>query len=211
MWSLLALAALVVIIASAALFALANADGSGGQNNGRDGHGGYLAGTSTAGDDTPGAGLTPTPTITPSPTPTLTPSPSPTATPTLNPTPTVTPTPSPPCLLILPPTLSFSANIGSGNDPPSQSLSLQNCSNQISSWTGNASTTDGAPWLNFAGSPDTQNVSFTMNPGDTLRYAIDALVIENNLSPGSYSGTLTFTSSDGSKTVVINVSLTVSS
>ncbi len=130
-------------------------------------------------------------------------------TPTTPPSPTVTPAPSPPCLALAPLTLTYTASLASGNDPGAQTVNLYGCSNQVITWSAAATTVDGASWLNFKGSPDTQNISFTMNPDETMQYGVDAQVIENNLQPGSYSGTLTFTSGDGSISYTISVSLTV--
>ena len=198
---------LVLIAVSGVLLAFASGDNPSNHNGGRDGQNRFATQTGIAGQSPTVGGATATPT------PMQTSSPTDTPAPTITTTPTVAPTPSPPCLTTMPLTLTYNAAIGSGNDPSPQSITLTNCSNQVSSWSGVASTTDGAPWLNFRGSPDTQNISFTMNPGDmpgdTLTYQIDALVTENNLQPGSYTGALTFTSSDNSRTVTISVSLTV--
>ncbi len=154
--------------------------------------------------------LTVSPTINaPTPTPSPSPAPTPTATSTALATPTITPTPSPPCLSFIPTTLTFLASESSGVDPSAQIVNLITCSNQVITWSGVATTTDGASWLNFRGSPDTQNVTFTMNPSDTIQYNIDTQVIENNLQPGSYTGTIAFTSGDGSVSYTIDVALTV--
>jgi len=130
-------------------------------------------------------------------------------TPTTPPSPTVTPTPSPPCLALAPLTLTYTASLASGNDPGDQTVNLYGCSNQVITWSAAATTTDGASWLDFRGSPDTQNISFTMNPDESMQCGVDAQVIENNLQPGSYTGALTFTSGDGTISYTISVSLTV--
>ena len=188
--------ALVAALVGGALIAFA------GGGRGRGGAGGR-------GDGAPGADSA---ALTSSPggaTPTATSAPTRPPTPTTPPSPTVTPTPSPPCLAMAPLTLTYTASLGSGNDPGAQVVNLYGCSNQVITWSAAATTTDGASWLNFQGSPDTQNISFTMNPDETMQYGVETQVIENNLQAGSYSGTLTFTSGDGSISYTISVSLTV--
>jgi hypothetical protein len=99
---------------------------------------------------------------------------------------------APPALLLNPSSLSFLAQIGSGN-PPSQPVSLFNEGSGTVNWTASANAT----WLGLSAS------------SGTAPYTLNVSVNSAGLAAGSYTGTITIHASGNNPTQTISVSLTV--
>lgn len=100
-------------------------------------------------------------------------------------------------LIVSPPSLNFAST---GQNPASQTISLQNSGGEPLAWTVAAMTVDGANWLNATPS------SGSLLPGQTMNVVIS--VSTAALSPHSYQGTLHF--NYGGSTSQVAVSLTES-
>ena len=102
-------------------------------------------------------------------------------------------------LTITPLQLSFGM---SGEQPPVlKAIILQNSGNQPLTWSATVSTTDQGHWL--SADPATG----TLAPG--VEGYMNARVDTQGLKPGSYQGTLTFSSSSGNATQQVTIYLTV--
>jgi hypothetical protein len=109
------------------------------------------------------------------------------------------------CLNVSTSSLSFSATQGRG-DPAPQTVTLTNCGQAPSSWTGTFSTTDGTHWLYI------RPPSGSLAPGATQDVAVITTIgypsAGSYLSAGTYTGSVRF--SDGTNALTVNVTLTVS-
>jgi hypothetical protein len=105
-----------------------------------------------------------------------------------------------PSLAISPSSLPFSMVVG--QQPVLKAIILTNSSNQALTWSASASTNDQGHWLSAA--PATG----TLDAG--VEGYMNAQVDVQGLSPGSYQGTLTFSSGAGGVTQQVIISLTVS-
>lgn len=103
---------------------------------------------------------------------------------------------SPASLVVSPPSLNFSST---GQNPASQTITLQNEGGEPLAWTAVATTSDGANWLNATPSNGNLQPGQAMNVTVSINAAI--------LNPQSYQGTLTF--SYGGLTSPVPVFLTV--
>jgi uncharacterized protein (TIGR03437 family) len=111
---------------------------------------------------------------------------------------TLTVTPPPAALTLSPTTLTFNAAVG-GSAPPSQTVSLSASGNAAIPYSAAATTSTGGNWLSV--SPTSGNT-----PG-----TITASVNPSGLTIGSYTGTITITSSGASNSPqTVTVNLTVS-
>ena len=102
----------------------------------------------------------------------------------------------PASLLVSPSSLNFSST---GQNPASQTITLQNGGGGPLAWTAVATTSDGANWLNAT--PSNGN----LQPGQAMNVTVSVNVAI--LNPSSYQGTLTF--SYGGLSSPVAVSLTV--
>jgi Viral BACON domain len=104
---------------------------------------------------------------------------------------------APGSMIASPPSLNFAS---SGQNPATQTLTLQNSGGEALYWLANTTTVDGAHWLTVTPSSGYLGVNQSVN----VTIAINAAT----LKPNSYQGTLNF--NYGSDTRQIAVSLTVS-
>jgi hypothetical protein len=101
-------------------------------------------------------------------------------------------------LVASPPSLTFSAI---GQNPPAQTITIQNSGGATLNWSVSASTVDGANWL--LATPK----SGSLNPGASANIAIS--INATTLTPRSYQGTLTFAYNGLTKTVPVALSVSV--
>jgi hypothetical protein len=106
---------------------------------------------------------------------------------------------TPGTLVISPPSLSANAS-SNATHPTNQTLALQNSGDWPLAWTVVSSTADGRSWLSVT------PASGTLAPGGSATIAVSADPAK--LAPGSYQGTLTFSS--GEQTQQISISFVVS-
>ncbi len=102
-------------------------------------------------------------------------------------------------LTISPSTLPFS--MATGQQPVLKAIILTNNGTQSLNWSASVSTNDQGHWLSAA--PATG----TLGPG--VEGYMNAQVDVQGLKPGSYQGTLTFSTGSGSATQQVTISLTV--
>ena len=158
---------------------------------------------------TPTVGATITPTIGATTTPTTGSTATPTAVPTATPTtgvtstPTPVPTPDPSSFTVTEAGVSFSGIAGI-SDPASHQIQVNYTAAGSLTWKVTASTDDGANWLTVNPSSDTMSETNKQEP-----ITITASNLKANLSPGSYTGTLSFTPVNPNHDNTVSVSLLV--
>jgi hypothetical protein len=101
-------------------------------------------------------------------------------------------------LIISPPALNFSAI---GQNPATQTMTIQNSGGAILNWSVSASTVDGANWL--LPTP----TSGSLYPGTSANIAVN--INTATLAPRSYQGTITFSSNGTTKEVPIALTVSV--
>lgn len=103
------------------------------------------------------------------------------------------------CIAATPSSLNFSGVAGK-SDPASQTLSLNNCG-ITGPWSSTITTDTGAAWLNINPS------SGRLSNGSTQTVTITASNVELKLPPGTYQGTIVFSSSSAQATVAVTLTV----
>lgn len=101
-------------------------------------------------------------------------------------------------LIISPPSLNFAAV---GQNPPAQSVTLQNSGGEPLNWSVSATTTGGGNWLGIAPASGT----LSLNTSAAVAVTVNA----TTLKPASYQGLLTFSSGRATKQVAVSLTVSV--
>jgi hypothetical protein len=104
-----------------------------------------------------------------------------------------------PCLTASPTALTFTG-VANTSNPAAQTLTLHNCGID-SSWSGSVSTASGGNWLSI--NPTGNNIANNTDQPITVK----AANVAYKLAPGTYQGTITFTS--GPRLISVSVTLIV--
>ncbi len=103
------------------------------------------------------------------------------------------------CIAATPSSLSFSGIAGK-SDPTSQTLSLNNCG-ITGPWSSTVTTDTGAAWLSINPSAG------RLTNGSAQTVTVTASNVELKLPPGTYQGTIVFTSSSAQATVAVTLTV----